>query len=111
MERLNNSVKYGATQSVIRLKTANLILLSRFSPKAFLLSMAVRKFMKPKSALAFSRRLAFNSRNGKPCLQTRIMNLRGNLISDVVVRTLRNQDRGGVDRKESLVISSMSYAF
>ena len=48
--------------------------------------MAVRKFMKPKAAVAFSRKLCFNSRNAVPCLQARAFNLRGNLISDVTVR-------------------------
>src|SRR5690606_27363833 len=66
------------------------------TPQAFLLSMAVRKFMKPKAAIAFSRRLAFNSRNGVPCLQTRIMNLRGNTISDITVRSPGFSDREGL---------------
>lgn len=51
--------------------------------QAFVLSMAVRKFLKPKSAIAFSRKLVYNCRNGQPCLQMRIMNLRGTVISDV----------------------------
>ena len=53
---------------------------------AFLLSMAVRKFMRPKTAIAFARRLVFNSRNGVPCLQARVINMRGNLISDIKVQ-------------------------
>jgi hypothetical protein len=50
--------------------------------------MAVRKFMRPKTAIAFARRLVFNSRNDVPCLQARVLNLRGNLLSDVKVRRL-----------------------
>eukprot|EP00730_Choanoeca_flexa_P015731 TRINITY_DN7290_c0_g1_i3.p1 TRINITY_DN7290_c0_g1~~TRINITY_DN7290_c0_g1_i3.p1 ORF type:complete len:611 (+),score=201.12 TRINITY_DN7290_c0_g1_i3:248-2080(+) len=56
--------------------------------QAFILSMAVRKFMKPKAAVAFSRKLCFNSRNAVPCLQTRVFNLRGNLISDIEIKAV-----------------------
>ena len=54
--------------------------------QTFVISVAIRKYMKPKSTVSFSRRLVFNIRNGVPCLQARIFNLRGTLMSNVRVR-------------------------
>eukprot|EP00043_Microstomoeca_roanoka_P007921 m.76443 g.76443 ORF g.76443 m.76443 type:complete len:527 (-) comp14026_c0_seq2:667-2247(-) len=59
--------------------------------QAFLLSMAVRKLMKPRAAISFSRKLVVNTRNGVPCLQARIMNLRGNLITNVQIVASRSR--------------------
>ncbi|EGD77549.1 hypothetical protein PTSG_08647 [Salpingoeca rosetta] len=59
--------------------------------QAFLLSMAVRKLMKPRTAITFTRKLVVNTRDGVPCLQARILNLRGNLISDVQVNATRSR--------------------
>lgn len=53
--------------------------------QACVLSMAVRKLMKPETAVTFSRKLVLNQRNGQPCLQARITNLRGTLLTNVQV--------------------------
>eukprot|EP00045_Choanoeca_perplexa_P016731 m.229650 g.229650 ORF g.229650 m.229650 type:complete len:473 (-) comp17344_c0_seq2:973-2391(-) len=51
--------------------------------QTFVISVVIRKYMKPKSTVAFSRRLVFNMRNGVPCLQARVFNLRGTLMTNV----------------------------
>eukprot|EP00045_Choanoeca_perplexa_P006977 m.61271 g.61271 ORF g.61271 m.61271 type:complete len:529 (+) comp13869_c0_seq1:186-1772(+) len=77
--------------------------------QAFILSMAVRKFMKPKSAVAFSRKLCFNSRNAVPCLQTRAFNLRGNLISDVSIRAVYSYKRTTAEGETHYMVEDVEF--
>eukprot|EP00730_Choanoeca_flexa_P007867 TRINITY_DN12404_c4_g2_i1.p1 TRINITY_DN12404_c4_g2~~TRINITY_DN12404_c4_g2_i1.p1 ORF type:complete len:534 (+),score=91.56 TRINITY_DN12404_c4_g2_i1:224-1825(+) len=56
--------------------------------QTFVLSVAIRKYMKPKSTVAFSRKLVFNTRNGVPCLQARIVNLRGTFMSNIRLKAV-----------------------
>lgn len=57
----------------------------------FILSITVRKFMKPKGACLFSKQMVFNTRNGVPHLQFRLVNMRGNFVDDVRVLASWNQ--------------------
>eukprot|EP00911_Craspedida_sp_UC1_P002458 UC1_evm1s1831 len=53
--------------------------------EAFVLSIAVRKFMRAKPIIEFTKQLAFNTRNNEPFLQVRVANLRGNAMLDTHV--------------------------
>eukprot|EP00056_Hartaetosiga_gracilis_P003108 m.59799 g.59799 ORF g.59799 m.59799 type:complete len:589 (+) comp11336_c0_seq3:73-1839(+) len=53
--------------------------------QAVIISLIVRKLMKCNSGLTFTKQMVLNTRDGRPCLQLRVMNLYGTVMTNVSI--------------------------